>query len=779
MANDTVVQYILKVDAKGAEQGLEGVAKDADKAAKELDQLSDSTKKSNKGLDESDKSSKKASKGLQGLKIAGAAAAGALAGIGAVGAATIGTIGALANAYIDAQRAAFDFSREVVDSVNQLNDLSAQSGLSSNSIQAVITAFEGSGQSAQAAEAFVGRFPRLFADLSAGAGRASEAAQKLGISLTDASGATKSADQILIDVTRGLQAIEDPTERATQGFLLLGRSAGQFLQAFGATSDFENFLELSNLFGVKTGPEASAAAARFQEQLAFVDLAIKGLKQQFIDALGGIDYFNDRLLDGIKILATLGDFIAENQGLFSELGQSLKATGSGVLQFLQGLIGPFASFVNASFKIVNDQIITLARGLKDIGVISNETFYNFANAARSAENAVSKATEIATRLGDVDFGGSGVGVGGRQSSQRAEELIGSILAGVSQSVKDSRPQVDELSNSVEALGNNSQDASNKIAEDANAAFRNLIRIGQSFQDIDPAVRAAQKVVDEINDSITDLEIAGRPTTVANKLLAEAEDRLAQARIDAKEKADRAAKAERQAQIDSAVGIITDVASLNVSTIATLINPALGAAVGALQALGEKTPEELRAETLAQAQAIANGLAILPELILSIAPQLAIALAEGIIDGLGRALINFVELLKGAFRFLGESRDVDPDGNRTGRNRRRQAISDFFNPNASASYMSGGRFIPKAQGGIRFTGAQDGLAMLHRGEFVVPQSGQRPQQVDRQMQGTGGGLTVNINSAVVDRNAVDALVRQIEIRFNNQFGTSSSNLFGGR
>lgn len=779
MANDTVVQYILKVDSKGAEQGLEGVAKDADKAAKELDGLTDSTKKSNKGLDESDKSSKKASKGLQGLKIAGAAAAGALAGIGAVGVATIGTIGALATAYIDAQRAAFDFSREVVDSVNQLNDLSAQSGLSANSIQAVITAFEGSGQSAQAAEAFVGRFPRLFADLSAGAGRASEAAEKLGISLTDASGATKSADQILIDVTRGLQAIEDPTERATQGFLLLGRSAGQFLQAFGATSDFENFLELSNLFGVKTGPEASAAAARFQEQLAFVDLAIKGLRQQFVDALGGIDFFNDRLLDGIKILATLGDFIAENEGLFADLGQSLKATGSGVLQFLQGLIGPFASFINASFKIINDQIITLGRGLKKIGVISDETFYSFANAARSAEDAVSKATELATRLGDVDFGGSGVGVGGRQSSRRAEELIGSILAGVSQSVKDSRPQVDDLSESVENLGNKAKDAVSEIDKDADAAFKSILKVAESLEDIDPSIRKARDVVNNLKVDIFALEAAERDTTFANQLLAEAEQRLSQARIDAAKKAEQAAKAERQAQIESAVGIIADVASLNVSTIATLINPALGAAVGALQALGEKTPQELREEALAQAQAIANGLAILPELILSIAPQLAIALAEGIFDGLGRALINFFELLKGAFGFLGQSRDIDPDGNRTGRNRRSQAIADFFNPNVSASYMSGGRFIPKAQGGIRFTGAQDGLAMLHRGEFVVPQSGQRPQQVDRQMQGMGGGLTVNINSAVVDRNAVDALVRQIEIRFNNQFGTSSSNLFGGR
>ena len=71
-------------------------------------------------------------------------------------------------------------------------------------------------------------------------------------------------------------------------------------------------------------------------------------------------------------------------------------------------------------------------------------------------------------------------------------------------------------------------------------------------------------------------------------------------------------------------------------------------------------------------------------------------------------------------------------------------------------------------------------MLHRGEFVVAQSGQRPQQVDRQLSQSGGGaVNVIINSAVVDRNAVDGLVRQIEQRFNNKYGLSSSNLFGGR
>ena len=36
MASDTVVQYVLKVDAKGAQKGLDGTAKEADQLSKSL-----------------------------------------------------------------------------------------------------------------------------------------------------------------------------------------------------------------------------------------------------------------------------------------------------------------------------------------------------------------------------------------------------------------------------------------------------------------------------------------------------------------------------------------------------------------------------------------------------------------------------------------------------------------------------------------------------------------------------------------------------------------------
>ena len=80
--------------------------------------------------------------------------------------------------------------------------------------------------------------------------------------------------------------------------------------------------------------------------------------------------------------------------------------------------------------------------------------------------------------------------------------------------------------------------------------------------------------------------------------------------------------------------------------------------------------------------------------------------------------------------------------------------------------------------MKFTGSQkEGLALLHENEFVVPASGQKPQAVARTMNQTANsGITVNVSGMIVESNAVDQIVREIERRFQN-FGTSQSTLFG--
>ena len=780
---DTVVQYVLKVDSKGAQKALDSTAKEADDLTKSLDKLGNESKDASKDLGETEKSSKKTSKGLQGLKVAGAAAAGALAGIATVAVGTIATVGALGSAYIDAQKAAFAFTRQVVDNVNELNDLSAQSGLTAGSIQAVITAFEGSGQSAQAASAFIGRFPRLFADLASGASRASESAARLGISLTDAEGNIKSADTVLIDVTRALQSIEDPTERATEGFLLLGRQAGQFLQAFGATSEFENFLAITERFGVETGPEASAAAARFQEQLAFLNVVVKGLQQRFVNAVGGVDFFNDKLLQAIKIVVVLQDFIAANEEQFKQLGSALKVAGADVLTFFQQALPGFASFVNTVFGTVVEQIRLTALTLRDFGVISDETFKTFSQSANSVRNVADTVADLTTQLAAVDFTGeTGAGTGGRTGASDVEEFLRKLLAGLGDGAKEARPPVDGLAEAIDGAGKaaeNSADLFLDLDKAVPDALKVIEDISDEFSGVGSEILAAQRTVSKLENAILDLQIAGLGSAEAQELLTEAERRLAQAREDA-------ATADKKRRQDDALGKFSTIASLDPASIISLRNPLVGAFTSIVQGIGEqvieKGPDQIRREALAQAEAIKVGIAFLPELFLSIAPQLGIAIAEAFLDGFLLIFVNLKDLIIDAFNTVFSFRDRSPDGNDRARRRRRrrQAALDFINPFESASFMGGGRFVPSAQGGIRFTGMQDGLAMLHRGEFVVPQSGQRPQQVDRQLnRTTGGGMTININSAVVDRNAVDALVREIEIRFNNQFGTSSSSLFGGR
>jgi hypothetical protein len=776
MASDTVVEYVLKVDSKGAQKALDGTAKEADQLSKSLDKVGTESKDASKGMKDTEQQSKKTSKGMKGLKVSGAAAASAIAGIGAVAVGTVATVGALAAAYVAAGKAAFDFTRNVVDSVNDLNDLSAQSALSAQSIQAVRLAFEGSGQSAESASAFISRFPRLMADLEAGTGRASEAAAKLGLEIRDTSGQIKSSDQILRETIGSLQQIENDTERTTTAFLLLGRNAGQLLQAFAKTSNFENFLALSEEFGVKTGPEASAAAGQFQELLAALNVVLDGTRQAFVEAVGGVGFFNEFLLKTLKLVAGVQILLEQNKESINAFSTALVEIGGGVVDVFTTMLKGLENYIAEAVTFMVMKLTTPLYILNLIGAISDETFAKIENVGLATQKAGRALEDIAVGVKNTEKGAVSAG-------ERVEQLVKGILAGLTIESKGARPPIENLGEAIEKTGDAAKkqnDEYNELVKETERASKAIESATAQFFPFEAAIKKAEQQVYDLEDAFNLAARQGIDTAEISRLLAAAEEDLTKKREASAKAAEETARKERQAQFDFAAGVVDAVASLDVAQLAGFVNPALGAIASTLITLGEKSPEQIREETLAQAEAIKNGIAVLPELILTIAPQLGIALAEAFIDGVQLFFVNLVNAIRDAFTFIGRSRDITPDSDRVGRSRRRNFLSDFFDRDVSASFMGGGRFIPKAQGGIRFTGMQDGLAMLHRGEFVVPQSGQRPQQVDRQLNNTtGGGMTININSAVVDRNAVDALVREIEIRFNNQFGTSSSNLFGGR
>lgn len=170
----------------------------------------------------------------------------------------------------------------------------------------------------------------------------------------------------------------------------------------------------------------------------------------------------------------------------------------------------------------------------------------------------------------------------------------------------------------------------------------------------------------------------------------------------------------------------------------------------------------------------------PEIIIAIINEVAFLLAD-LVNGFKLALDQFTSFIQSMFTREGRRDAVASsiDGLKRVLETRFDGVGALRE--SVSAFAGGGSFIPQAAGGMRYTGNQrSGLAMLHQGEFVVPQSGMRPQSVDRQMSRSGGSpINIVINSPVVEQNAVDALVRRIEERFNSNFGLASSNLFGGR
>lgn len=381
-----------------------------------------------------------------------------------------------------------------------------------------------------------------------------------------------------------------------------------------------------------------------------------------------------------------------------------------------------------------------------------------------------------------------------------------LLTEIQQAKTEALARVEEARGDAEAV--RASKLGKIYAKNTKTQIKGLANIGKAFgQVLDKQLRAQNevtKIIDQANsDQLTALDKINQAEQERLKVLQEIAKQQkintdeAQKAIEARTERERAQVRQQQAAgvvsgVETVVRATFDPSAL-IGAIGSAFGPvgsAIAGVVGALSDLGQKDPEEIKEEFRATFEGVAKGIQVLAPLLLEMLPSLLFDLGKfivkGIIDGVVSLAVIFVKSFKDIFK------DVvkffrDPIGSilRGLSALFESLIQSILEPIFSLfpSFMSGGR-MPSAQGGLRFTGANRGLAMLHEGEMVVPRSGQISSTVARdaqgaiQAQGGGGGVTVVINSAITERSAVDALVRKIEERFS-AFGQSTSPLFGGR
>lgn len=753
MANNTIVQYILKVNAKDAEKGLGAVTKDADKAGEEFNDLSKSTHKANNELDNTGKTAKKTSLNIGNLSKG---------------------IAVVATAMVAAVASAVKLQQKFADLTNELVDASTKTGIAVDTLAGLRLAAEGSGKSFGSLEGGLIKFQSAIDAANKGTKLTADAFDLLNVDVTNADGSLRNANDVFNESIKSLSKLENETQRNATAMILFGRSGGPALIQSGAIDNLESMTNLAKEFGVAIDENAIKSMAQFQRTMAEFETVSVGALQNVFNSIAGPNSITMGIQGVSQGLVYMGSIFgtviaAFSQGFENAIGiiNHFKNTLNGNAESSQIIMNDLKRETDQAvgnlfnvFQIASDELdrfndlsekSTAPQTMKTTGDNTQKTADEMERLKKATEETL-KAQQELLRANDEMMDKTSdlaILVDDRLKSAYDKQLesIKNLGGQIDNQIADLEYQFHLLMDqvSVRKLSVQEQERLNSLADELNVleeiAADNRIAEQKEIQSLlDENLKKEQEILNEkIKQREEDLRIA------------------------------------KQTRINNQMDIINfagQVATLDIAGIAGAIDPRAGAIVSIIETLGTKTPKQLKEEATNFAKAIRNGIAILPTLIYEVIPQLRIALLEAVIDGFGLFFINLKNLLVDFFT-------MDRGDRQERRERRRQGLRDFFDPRESLSYASGGRFVPSAQGGIRFTGMQDGMAMLHRGEFVVPQSGQRPQQVDRQLNRSGGGMVININSAVVDRNAVDALVREIEIRFNNTFGTSSSNLFGGR
>ena len=580
---------------------------------------------------------------------------------------------------------------------------------------------------------------------------------------------------------------------------------------------------MTNKFGVRVGPKASTEAANLQRNISALNSILAGTTQRFTEAIGGSERFSQILQVLIGVMGGVSRVIEQNSVFLGHLTDAIFQAGSASLDFfagfltgtksasqgiqglvenifivgqaiLRGLIIPLQGFVFAARSMSEFLDLEMTQSLKNLekrlqelnrnlNVNADEGFTNFANFGEASAEVLDLVSQTSSNA----------------SSSLANFSVNMIEAGeetgvTTQRIRTLTDVVNDLFGrfiSFDPLG---------ILQDVSLVLKGIETLAQGSADrIGGFIRnVGFSVANTVFDFLFALQEKGldRLAVSINKLanpLSKIADKFANAiggsiQALSTQSGKIANKFSDIVKSGSEKGLVGAFQALGkVGKIAAVIGSIIFAGFKIASKLGQRgetvaeIEKSVEQDIRARAKAIELGLQALPKILFNVLPPLFVEFADRVVFGFFKSIAEFVGILKNFLSsiFTREGRQERREGRRERRDERGEEFRRRLEQLVGiAGFRSGGRFIPSARGGIKFTGADEGLAMLHRGEFVVPETGQMPQAVQRTMGMGQGGMTININAAVVESNAVDELVRQIERRFQT-FGSSTSPLFGGR
>jgi hypothetical protein len=190
------------------------------------------------------------------------------------------------------------------------------------------------------------------------------------------------------------------------------------------------------------------------------------------------------------------------------------------------------------------------------------------------------------------------------------------------------------------------------------------------------------------------------------------------------------------------------------------------AIGAVAEIGQMTVKEIKSNARDFVTNLTTGFEVLakalPDIIVMLLKNLPAVLIEAAFTWIPQLLMDlplalmegFVEGFKNVMHLLGE------------------AIRNAFSLRDDDKRWSWGAVQPEEYATGVASVNRTGLAVLHRGETVITNGG-RASQTQYARNGGAGGVNINISAAILDRDVIPRLVREID-RVTGNYGRTKAN-----
>lgn len=245
----------------------------------------------------------------------------------------IGTSLALAGTALAAPFAAA--TKIFSDTGDQLNKMSARTGIAVESLSALKFAAEQSGATLEQFEPAIRGMARAIFNLERGSADAVDAFDKLNLSFDDMNGL--SPERQFLMIAEAIADLTDPTERAAVAMRVFGRSGTQILPLLG---DINALVAEAERLGIVLSTEDAQAAADFADAMNRLKSQLRVVFFQIGSAVGGV--LTDFLATTQNIGKVIIEWVTENKRLIAiiaAVGTAMVAGGLALIVFGQAAIG--------------------------------------------------------------------------------------------------------------------------------------------------------------------------------------------------------------------------------------------------------------------------------------------------------------------------------------------------------------------------------------------------------------------------------------------------------